>query len=354
MKEKREIRICKGDIKMVHQIMARFPGISCAYRDATGKVTTESFGVADKESNIPVDDNTIFPACSISKFVTALCVMKLQEQNVLDIDAPVNEYLHQWKVLTMDGSESDATVRALMCHTAGIVDGEDGFYGLRRNGPEISLMDILEGRTFYNNRPARSEKTPGTAFEYSDAGYCVLQLLVQEVTGKAFEDAVQEIVFAPLGLKNTFFASPKNVAYFEKNKTMATGYDGEGESIPGRFPPFPDLAASGLWCTPKELLTIAAEFVTAYHGGSDFLQEKSAREMAKPVENFSWTGLGVFVSGQDILMSQGWGECGQCMMKLNCNTGEASVVMTNRNPEVDQAESGVEWLVNRYGETCCK
>ena len=76
--------------------------------------------------------------------------------------------------------------------------------------------------------------------------------------------------------------------------------------------------------------------------------------MAKPVEGFSWTGLGVFVNGEDALMSQGWGECGQCMMKLNCSTEEISVVMTNRNPEVDQAESGVEWLVDRYGENCCK
>ena len=332
---------------MEHQIFDRFPGISCAYVDAAGKETTEFYGVADKENNILVDGNTIFPACSISKFVTAICVMRLHEQKLLDIDAPVNNYLHQWKLRTMDGNESDATIRALMCHTAGTVDGEDAFYGLRRNDPEVSLMDILEGRTSYNNRPVRAEKAQGTAFEYSDAGYCVLQLLVQEVIHKPFEDAVQEIVFEPLGLESTFFAAPENVAYFENNKTMATGYDGNSMPIPGRFPPFPDLAASGLWCTPKELLTIAKEFVAAFHGRSDFLQENSAREMAKPVDNFPWTGLGVFVSGQDTLMSQGWGEYGQCMMKMNYNTEEISVVMTNRNPEVDQTESGVEWLVNR-------
>ena len=331
---------------MLQQIIARFPGISCAYRDTAGNVTRECYGVADKESNLPVDENTIFPAYSISKFITAICVMKLQEQEVLTIDAPVNDYLHRWKLLTMDGNESDATIRMILCHTAGIMDGEDGFYGLRRNAPEVSLLDILEGKTFYNNRPVRSEETPGTVFEYSDAGYCVLQLLVQEVTDKAFEDVVQEIMFAPLGLTYTFFASPKNVACFETNKTMATGYDGAGQPIPGRFPAIPDLAASGLWCTPKELLSIAKEFVAAYHGESVFLQKESAKEMAKPVDNFSWTGLGVFVNGQDVLMSQGWGECGQCMMKLNCSTGEIAVVMTNRNPEMDQAESGVEGLVN--------
>ena len=332
---------------MEQQIIERFPGISCVYRDAEGKETTECYGVADKQSNILVTDSTIFPAYSISKFVTALCVMKLYEKSLLDIDVPVNNYLKQWKLRTMDGNESDTTIRAIMSHTAGIVDGEDAFYGLRRSDSEVGLMDILEGRTSYNNRPVRAEKAQGMEFEYSDAGYCVLQLLLQEIMNKPFEDVVQEVIFDKLGLKNTFFASTKNIAYFESNKMMVTGYDGEGLPIPGRFPPFPDLAASGLWCTPTELCLIAKEFLAAFNGKSDFLQEKTAREMANPLEHFSWTGLGVFVNGKDILMSQGWGECGQCMMKMNCTTEEIAIVMTNRNPESDQAESGVEWLVDR-------
>ena len=332
---------------MKQQIIERFPGISCVYRDAEGKETTECYGVADKQSNILVTDSTIFPAYSISKFVTALCVMKLYEKRLLDIDVPINNYLKQWKLRTMDGNESDTTIRAIMSHTAGIVDGEDAFYGLRRSDSEVGLMDILEGRTSYNNRPVRAEKAQGMEFEYSDAGYCVLQLLLQEIMNKPFEDVAREVIFDKLGLKNTFFASTKNIAYFESNKMMVTGYDGEGLPIPGRFPPFPDLAASGLWCTPTELCLIAKEFIAAFNGKSEFLQEKTAREMANPVEHFSWTGLGVFVNGKDILMSQGWGECGQCMMKMNCTTEEIAIVMTNRNPESDQAESGVEWLVDR-------
>ena len=332
---------------MKQQIIERFPGISCVYRDAEGKETTECYGVADKQSNILVTDSTIFPAYSISKFVTALCVMKLYEKRLLDIDVPINNYLKQWKLRTMDGNESDTTIRAIMSHTAGIVDGEDAFYGLRRSDSEVGLMDILEGRTSYNNRPVRAEKAQGMEFEYSDAGYCVLQLLLQEIMNKPFEDVAREVIFDKLGLKNTFFASTKNIAYFESNKMMVTGYDGEGLPIPGRFPPFPDLAASGLWCTPTELCLIAKEFLAAFNGKSDFLQEKTAREMANPLEHFSWTGLGVFVNGKDILMSQGWGECGQCMMKMNCTTEEIAIVMTNRNPESDQAESGVEWLVDR-------
>ena len=331
---------------MKQQIMERFPGTGCAWMDAAGKEAAEYDGFADTEKRIPVDESTVFPACSISKFVTAICVMKTHDRKLTDIDMPVNRYLRQWKLLAADGTESDAAVRSILCHTAGIQDGEDAFCGLRRGDPEISLTDILDGRTSYNNRPARAEKPQGTAFEYSDAGYCVLQLLLQEVWQKAFEEIARELVFDPLGLKSTFFVSPRNAACFENR--MAAGYDDKGLPIPGKFLPVPDLAASGLWSSPKELLAIAKAFMEAYHGSSSFMRAASAREMAAPVKDFPWTGLGLFMGGEDVLVSQGWGENGQCMMKMNCRTREISVVMANRNPGTDQAESGIEWLVNSH------
>ena len=164
---------------MKQQIMDRFPGIGCAWGDTGGKESSEYYGFADRESHVLVDKGTIFPACSISKFITAICLMKLREQKLIDIDRPVNLYLRQWKLLTLDGAESDADIRSILSHTAGIADGEEGFCGLHRSDPIISLKDILEGRTPYNNRPVRAEKYQGLAFEYSDAGYCVLQLLMQ-------------------------------------------------------------------------------------------------------------------------------------------------------------------------------
>ena len=293
---------------MLKQMLDRFPGIGCAYMDGAGNINTEYYGT---------DENTVFPAASMSKFVTALCLMKLHEDRVIDIDAPVNAWLKQWKLRTPDGQESDAAIRSIMSHTAGIVDGEYGFYGLRRVAGEVSLMDILEGRTAYNNRPVRAEKQQGTAFEYSDAGYCVLQMLVEEVTGQTFQKALGEIVFDGLSLKSTCFAGCS------------------------------DLAGAGLWITPREMLTLGKAFVESLNGRSSFLRAETAREMGSPAAQFPWTGLGIFIRGNDTLMTQGWSENGQCMMKMNCRSGAVSVVMTNRNPEMDQSESGVEWLCDR-------
>ena len=110
----------------------------------------------------------------------------------------------------------------------------------------------------------------------------------------------------------------------------------------------PDLAASGLWSTPEDLLIIAAEFIKALNGNSSLLQKETALEMIKPVENFTWTGLGIFLNGENTLVSKGWGENGQSMMKLNTQNGEISVAMANKDPGVDQSESGIEWLVDCY------
>ena len=330
---------------MTESIQTGFPGIGCAYTDAEGNCKTENRGVRDRESGAPVDDDTIFPACSISKFVTALCVMRLCERSVIDIDAPVNAYLQSWKLRTGTVTESTASIRSLLSHTAGIADGEDAFYGLRTGDPAVSLLDILEGKTKYNDRPAREEKPQGTEFSYSDAGYCVLQQMLQDVTHKTFAETAKELLFDPQGLENIFFASPENVSKFSDR--MAAGYDEDGKLIPGRFPYVPDLAASGLWSTPKDLWTLAREFVLALHGESALLEESSAREMAKPTEKYPWVGLGLFLYGNTMLVSNGWGENGQCMLKMDRQTGSVSVVMTNRNPGVGQEESGVEWIADR-------
>ena len=96
---------------------------------------------------------------------------------------------------------------------------------------------------------------------------------------------------------------------------------------------------------------MAKAFVASLNGQGNFLASSLAKEMATPVKDFSWTGLGLFIGGQNILVSQGWGENGQCMLKMNYRTKEISIVMTNRNPGVDQTESGIEWLVNQRMQT---
>lgn len=333
---------------MVEHMIKKFPGIGCAHVSPAGDTGHEFYGFSDRENEIRVDGGTVFPACSISKFITALCVMKLSEQGIIELDRPANACLARWKLRDLSGDESDVSVRCLLWHTAGILDGEDGFYGHRMTDQDIGIMDILEGTTAYNNRPAAVERTPGAAFEYSDAGFCVLQVLLEDVSGKEFAELARELVFDKLGLKDTFFGTREHMTVFSRSGRIATGYGSDDMPIEGKYPLSPDLAASGLWTTPGELLEIAKDFLDSFHGHGRVLCQACAREMTRPPADFPWVGLGLFRQGEDVIVSKGWGENGQCMMKIDLRAASAAVVMTNKDPGAPQEESGVEQLLNTY------
>lgn len=333
---------------MLDDIIKRFPGVGCAYVERGGDAEYEFYGFSDKESGTKVNGQTIFPACSISKFVTAICVMKLSEQGIIHIDKAANRYLSSWKLQDVNGKKSDVSIRHLLEHTAGIFDGEDGFYGHRMTDGAISIVEILEGTTVYNNRPAVVEQIPGTAFVYSDAGFCIIQLLLEDASGKGFADLAKELVFDRLGLKDIFFGTRGHMDIYSRKGNMTTGYQGDDTPIEGKYPVSPDLAASGLWSSPGNLMAIAKDFAASLRGYGGILCQESAREMIKSPEKFPWVGLGLFKQGEDVIVSKGWGEDGQCMLKINYRDDSIAVVMTNKDPEVPQEESGVEQLLDAY------
>lgn len=329
-------------------IMKRFPGVGCACIRNNGETRYDFYGFSDKESGTEVDERTIFPACSISKFITAICVMKLSEQGRIDIDEPANRFLSSWKLRGTNGEESDASVRHLLQHTAGISDGEDGFYGHRMNDKAISITEILEGTTAYNNRPAVVRQAPGTAFEYSDAGFCIIQVLLEDITGKRFADLAKELVFDKLALKDIFFGTREHMELFSRRGRLATGYGSDGRPIRGKYPLSPDLAASGLWSSPGDLLAIGRDFAASIKEHGRVLGQESAREMMKSSEKFPWVGLGLFQQGEGTIVSKGWGENGQCMLKITPGEDSIALIMTNMDPELPQEESGVEQLLDIY------
>lgn len=325
---------------MNSELTQRFPGISFSYRDREMRIGHEYAGLANKQREEVVDENTIFPACSISKFVTAVCVMKLKAEGVLHLDKDVNTYLLRWKVRTKEGVEVKVTLRNLLSHTGGICDGEDGFYGHRLKDGRIELLDILEGKTKYNNRPSRVENEPGTVFEYSDAGYCIIQQLIEDVTGKGFEKIAEQLIFDPLGMRNSFFGTPENLVHLRKEKKLATGYLGNGDSIEDDFPICPDLSASALWSTSTDLMILADDFMNSIVDGY-------AKEMREGPEKFPWVGLGLF-KDEKYIITKGWGENGQCMLKLNLSNRSIGIIMTNKDPEVPQEESGIEAQIDFF------
>lgn len=171
----------------------------------------KSIGMADFEKDRSLNPNTAFCLGSISKQFTAFAIMLLKENGQLEYTDSVGKlfpelpkYMHR------------ITLKNLMQHTS----------GLRRT--HYGEQDGLKNEEIYQNFLKTEGDTllfaPGTAMRYSNSGYMLLAMIVERVAGQSFESFLQENVWMPLGMTNTFVMSEED--YERPNR--AIGFDGFG------------------------------------------------------------------------------------------------------------------------------
>ena len=177
-------------------------------------------GVADIGSKTPVTEDTVFRIASISKTFTAIAVMQLWEQGLVDLDAPANRYLRAYRLVPAKASFGPATVRQLLTHTAGIAEVVHPS-GLLRPlfGESVKVGRPMPSLADYYRRGLRIQAEPGTRFTYTDHGFATLGQLVEDVSGKALDRYLRERVFKPLGMANTDLVRSELV-----RSHLATGY----------------------------------------------------------------------------------------------------------------------------------
>lgn len=245
------------------------PGIAIAIIDNGNVIYEKGIGFANKDEQIKITKTTGFNIGSISKLFTAWGIMKLVENNKINLDVPVEHYLTRWKFPKSEFDSKKVTVRSLLSHTAGIsVHGYPGFH------PDTKLP-TLEASLDGENGPLReNEKVeiviePNTKFQYSGGGYTILQLLIEEVTEISFEKYIQKEVFKPLKMKHTSFTIDEKLL-----KNSAIPYDENGKEV--YIERFTAKAAAGLHTTLDDMLSFAkANFVD-----NDILSEKTIEEMS--------------------------------------------------------------------------
>lgn len=188
-----------------------------------GKVLLlKGYGLADAETRRPVDaQRTVFHVASISKPVTASALLRLAERGELDLDADVNRYLRRMSVPTPFGRP--VTVSHLLTHTAGL--DEHTADRKRRRAAELTpLAAYLAGR---QPAPARP---PGEVSVYSNHGYALAGLVLEEVSGQPFAVAVRDSLFAPLGMTSTAYGPAPEI---EARLARGYGWQGaRGEPLP--------------------------------------------------------------------------------------------------------------------------
>ena len=174
------------------------PGVSVAVIENGELAWAAGYGRIEP-GGAAVDADTLFAGASISKPVTAMIALRLVERGLLRLDEDINGQLTSWKLpenaLTR---EVPVTLRMLLGHRAGTtVHGFGGTFGPHEMP---TVHDILEGRAPARNEPVRVDKLPGGDARYSGGGTTIVQLMIEEATGKSFAEVAQEEIFEPLGM----------------------------------------------------------------------------------------------------------------------------------------------------------
>jgi CubicO group peptidase (beta-lactamase class C family) len=177
-------------------------------------VSHKAFGTnGTNEDAKPLTTDALFPVCSITKSITAVCIMMLVEEGLVGLNRPVYEYIRE-----MDQEDKkEIKVHHLLTHTSGMTDEDlDTYYSQNKETASIPQNEYYKEnpdnyRYFYLSCHAPLHDKPGTVMSYFSFGYKLLGVIIERVTGKSFERFVKERLFNPLGMKDSYIVVPESV-----------------------------------------------------------------------------------------------------------------------------------------------
>ncbi|MDQ6611658.1 MAG: beta-lactamase family protein [Gemmatimonadota bacterium] len=232
-----------------------------------GTATIRGLGITNVEDSIPINAHTVFPIASISKTFAATAIMRLVEQGKIDLHAPVQKYLPEFRVRDPAVSR-DVTVWHLLTH----LGGWEGQVSSPDRGTET-----LKG--FVASIPDLMQVAPlGAAWSYNNAGFSIAGRVIESVTGTPINRAIRDLVFQPLGLEHAGTTSSE----FIVQRFAAGHFTRNGTSTLQRpFVASSSVTAGGVGLCMTDLLTYArfqmGDGTTA--NGTRVLSGESLRQM---------------------------------------------------------------------------
>jgi len=259
----------------------KIPG-AVVYIEQHGKpVYHRHFGVRDVATKQPMTDDTIFRLSSLTKPFTAFAVMQLVDQGKLKLDDPLSKYIPAFaevkvgvektrdngdKFLDYEAPKRPIKISDLLLHTSGITYG---FYGDSLVRKAIAAADIYAGdptTAEFAERIAKLplQEQPGTLWDYGNS-YEVLGRVIEVASGKSFYQAEKEMLFDPLGMKDTLYVFNSEA----QKSRMAQPMPNDANFRVGR-PVGPDIVrkwesgGGGLSSTPHDVIRFVRMLL---HGG---------------------------------------------------------------------------------------
>jgi CubicO group peptidase (beta-lactamase class C family) len=161
--------------------------------DAEKVILREAWGVGDHDAGLLLTPEHRFSLNSLGKMFTAIAIMQLVEQGRLGLDDPLSRRLPMFE----HGRAGDITIHMLLAHRSGLAD-----YHLKQMRGELpwgadaaAILEMAAGTAL--------EFEPGTMFHYSNPGYLLLGVIIEDLHGRSYSDVVTERIFQPLGMTET-------------------------------------------------------------------------------------------------------------------------------------------------------
>ncbi len=266
----------------------KIPGVNIAIIKQGKIIWSNAYGYADKEKKIPMKVGTICRVESISKSVTTWGVMRLAYNGKINLDEPVAKYFKTWEFPPSAYHPEKITIRQLLSHSAGLPLGTIGV----RYSPEEARPTLKE--SLYKD--AIMIAPAGSIFSYSNTGFNLLELLIEEVTKQPFADFMQKEVLNNLGMKHSSYKWNNNYTPFPK------GYTLNGTAIPEYV--YPEKGAGGLFSTVEDIALFVTAGTTKYNTiGLKIMSNEFIHKMYQPTIKipglygfaFPWYGFGHFI-----------------------------------------------------------
>jgi CubicO group peptidase (beta-lactamase class C family) len=295
------------------------PGVAIGILDGAEEIV-RGLGVTSVEHPLDVDGDTLFQTGSITKTFTGTLVMRLVDEGRLELDAPVRTYVPELRLQDEDVA-ARVTMRHLLTHTGGWVG--DYFDDTGRGEDSLALM--------CERLAELPQETPlGDLWAYNNAGFYLAGRVVEVVTGRPFEEALNEFVLAPLGLERSFFYAEDVITH-----RFAVGHDREGKVARPWALARSTAPAGGLVSSVRELLRYAR---FQLGDGDGVLRRETLEAMREPAVSAAgfadWVGLtwyGRDYDGRRFVGHSG-GTNGQISLLQLCPAeGWALVVLTNHD-----------------------
>ncbi len=179
-------------------------------------VYKKAFGMANLELNVPMQPDMVFRIGSITKQFTAIAILQLMEQGKLSLQDEITKFIPDYPTQAYK-----ITIEHLLTHTSGIKS--------LTNVPEFGKYikeDLKPAEVVDKFKNLPMEFAPGTKFNYNNSGFFLLGYIIEKITGKTYQEYIEENFFKPLGMTNSLYGNDKKII-----KNRAYGYQPDGDGF---------------------------------------------------------------------------------------------------------------------------